>query len=186
MHNFLFTIKAFIEYRLECLLCVFLRIKRRNDRLITEDDLKTIKVIESQSYPEDLQGYKDCESMSDFIHHCDCVGPEQIYLLSEDDWYIIVVKHLKYTEIKDFAASSGKCHDLFRVIGYLFENFSHDTVKMKCRDSTSYPLLMFMIKRGRVRLLQDKCIVMGEELFHEVTIKKAKRKKQPVNRFKGE
>lgn len=178
MKRHIVLLKEIIKYYLELLFCFYLKLKRRHEDLITMDDLESIKSISSSAYPEKMRFYTECANVDDFVNACDCIKLEQIYYFAKDNWYIIVTKHFGYTKIWDFAADNGKCGSFMQVVSYLFANFKNDTVKIDCRATTSYPLILSLAKRGRIKILSDKCIAMNDELFHEVTIKDARKKKR--------
>ena len=178
MKRHIVLIREILKYYLELIFRIYLKIKRRHDDLISMDGLVHIKNISSSAYPEKMRFYNECENITDFVNACDCYGLEQIYYFAKDNWYIIVTKHFGYTKIWDFAAGNGKCSSFMQVVSYLFDNFKNDTVKIDCRATTSYPLILSFAKRGRIRILSDKCIAMNDELFHEVTIKDARKKKR--------
>ena len=177
MKSFLWQIKCTVDYLLEKILCIILRIKRKKEDLLSEEDFYKIKQIESLSYPKGLQGYQECRDLQDFVRCCDCVGLEQIYYLCDGNWYFIAIRHLNYIHLKDFASSNKRCSEITNIISWLFDNFKRNKIKVLARESTSYQI-MSAFKDRKIVFLSDKRIVMNDEFFHEITFKALKKRKK--------
>lgn len=164
-------IKALFEVYADYVLSIYLKLFKKNMRLISEDDFMKIKEIEQKAYPDAFREYAEYNNLNEFISGCGCSNIHQMYYLLEENWYFIAIRHFNYIEFRDFASSTGKCYEISYVIRWLFDNFKNKKIVMECRDATSYQLILAMQKRNRIKVLKDEPYINNMEIFHKIEIK---------------
>ena len=175
------NIRLFLKYNIKqkkiSKLCDELKKIRSKEELISEDDFFQNKKIAKAAYPEKLNIYKELECLDDFLLKYDCKCIEQVFSIVKKEWYFIAIKTLEGIIIKDFAAINGKCREIMSVVSYLYrldELFNGVVFYTLSREITSYPFILLVEKKKKIKILTDKCYVMDEEYFHDISFKKCK------------
>ena len=114
------------------------------DTAVFETVLSSIKRIEASAYPCHMQMIKDVDCIDDVLEY---VEARKVFVFSCDKFYIIATKN----EVCDFAAiESLTLKDIFFIADVLYDHFGNKKFSMDARSSTSYKLIRFFEKRGRV------------------------------------
>ena len=145
---------------------------RKDGYILTEEAFRHIKSCSIQAYPDDsCDAYADYASAEEWCNsgiYCDGLG--QVYAFTGDNWYLLVVRHLTYLDITDFASASGKCTDLALFVAF-FKTFSGNKCFMSCRERTSYPLILLFERLGRIEILKDKPVMRENEVYHIISMR---------------
>lgn len=161
---------------LEKIYVFFLKIKKKNKFIITQEEYDTIHRINNSVYSGAIleNVTSQFENIDKIYEECDCISPVQIELYCTDSWYILLALHHDYIEVRDFAAENGKSKNASEVLGGLYNIFYMHRRRLfsaLCRDSTSYILIKLLEKGKRIKVLSDEPLFIYDEDFHEVLFK---------------
>ncbi len=165
--------------RCETIYSYLLKKFRRKNKypIMTMTDLEKIQDIARQAFPEQLQQICKFKSIEDLVYYCYCQRIEQIYYVVTNEWFIIVANHHHCYELVECAAASGKCTEIYRIVGYLANNFKHKPIIADCREKTSLPIFRMLEKHGRIKILSDLTRVRVGETLHYIKFKTLRRKR---------
>lgn len=175
-------IRYIIYRRLNHLLSESLLKSRTDNCFLTEEKFEHIKRCVVLAYPEeDEHDYIEYSNVNDFLESILCEHG-QIYVLTGQDWYFILIRELTHVVAYDFASATGKCREIFKIYGILMELFRGQSGYLLCRESTSYPLVKLLEKRGDYKIIKDKCIIRQDEKYHKLFVKVRKHRKSTKNK----
>lgn len=144
---------------------------RTDDYFLTEEKLNHIKKCVNPAYHGiEHEDYNDYENASDFLKSTLC-GLGQIYVLTGNDWYFLIIRQYTHVIGYDFASATGKCMDIVRIYRILIDLFRGKRVFIYGREPTSYRLLRAVEKRGEIRIIKDEVVVENNERYHKMLIK---------------
>ena len=144
---------------------------RKDGFRLSEDAFIHIKKCANEAYEDDsFFIYNEYQSADQLINNLNCGGSGQVYAITGDCWYMLIIKHLTHVVIYDFASASKKCSD-FRLFTTFFRLFSGCRCKMQCRSSTSYPLIQSLERKKRIKIIKDEVVICNGEENHRLTIK---------------
>lgn len=146
-------------------------------------DIDKLKTIEQKAYEDtiysQMQSFRD---IYDLAEYCE-VPPENIHVLSGNDWYVILGEHEDYIEIVDMA-STGHNLPVNKVLSFMKSfnkedepesgeslNEARGKVKpftMDARETTSYKLVKALDKADMLRIDKDEEYIWGNEKFHDI------------------
>ena len=153
------------------LLSEYLLRVRTDDYFLTEEKLNHIKKCVNSAYRDvEHEDYNDYESVSDFLESTLC-GLGQIYVLTGDNWYFLVIRQYTHIVGYDFASATGRCMDVMRIYRILIDLFHGKYAFIYGRETTSYRLIKAVEKKGEIRIIRDKIVVENDERCHKMLIK---------------
>lgn len=168
----------FIRRFLNHLLSEYLLRTRKDDYFLTEEKFEHIKKCVNLAYPGvEHDDYNDYNNVSDFLEKMLC-GPGQLYVLTGNGWYLIVIRQYTHIVGYDFASATGKCTDIMRIYRAMIDLFRGKRVFIYSREITSYRLLKAAEKRGDLRIIKDKIVLEDDEQYHKMLVKIEKRRKR--------
>lgn len=168
--KFLLMIKYLICYAIDTLFSSWLLHTRKDSYFLTEEKFQHIKKCAELAYHNEELDYHDCDSMNDLL---DQLGERlgKVYILVGETWYFILIREMTHIVAEDFASSTGKCPEIIRVYKTLFELFRGKYVFMKSRESTSYPIIKALERKGTYSIKRDETIDWNGEKYHNLLIK---------------
>lgn len=131
--------------------------------MLTLKDLKKMQDIEAVAYPEFMQIIVNCKNIKELADYCEC-KTSQLYLLLEDNCYLLAAIKSKSVEVVDFASTDG-CKNIFKVIHKCFNAFKGKKVYMDCRESTSYPIVHKILERKGIEYTCSSWDWNGETMY---------------------
>jgi hypothetical protein len=134
----------------------------------TMDDasLQKIKEIERMAYDGTRYAQmQDCDTWQDMAQYMEC-DEEGVHFLCTQDYYVLIAEHEDYAEIVDLACLPDKRCDLKKVAQFV-ETFDKP-LTLDSRELTSYPIIKYMEKRGRVVITEDEVYDWNNEKFHSM------------------
>jgi hypothetical protein len=144
---------------------------RKDDMFLTDENFEHIKRCAVAAYPEEeSHEYLEYANAAEFLASLSC-GLGQLYVLTGPNWYCIVIRQLTHYVTYDFASATGKCIDIFKVYMTLIKLFRGKRCFFLCRESTSYPLLKALEKKGKFTIIKERSVVYENEPYHKVMIK---------------
>ncbi len=130
--------------------------------------LSNVKRIEASAYPWHMQMIQDVDCLDDVLEY---VEARKVFVFSCDKFYIIATKN----EVCDFAAvGSLSLKDIFFIADMLYDHFGNKRFSMDARCSTSYKLIRFFERRGRVVVHSRKEWEWDGELMVELVVSASK------------
>ena len=124
-----------------------------------------IRTIEAAAYPEYMQYLQEVHTMEDMQEYCES---KKVLVLEGEGWYCICGK----TEVVDLAAISKlTIQDMLHIGTELKKWFGTKKVTLDARKSTSYRLIKFFSRGGKVSILSEEEWTWGEDIMVEMTIK---------------
>lgn len=161
---------------------VFLLKIFRNQRkfpLLSYKQFEEIREIVRKAFPDYLQQLSQIESEEELLEYCRAFDLAQIYVLLEDDVFLILVNHHNCYELIECASSKGKTRNIYKLISFIAKNFWRKPVISDCRESTSYPLFLALDKGNRIKITDDRVRKRDEETMHYIRCRVNKRNKKP-------
>lgn len=156
---------------LDNIFSIFLGIVRKDDLLLNDEKFKHICECAINAYPnEDFYDYNIYDNSQEFLDGI-CCKKGKVYVLTGDNWYFIILREIDHYVLYDFASSSKKCSDMLKVYSLLINKMRGKKVFTICRESTSYPLIKTLEKRGKYTILEDEAIILDGEKHHKVLLK---------------
>ena len=131
----------------------------------TLEDLKKMKDIEAVAYPSFMQSICDCDTLEDLADYCEC-KVSQLFCIVNRNYYILAANKRHSVEIVDFA-STGRCLEIFKIVSTLLKEFNGKKVTMDCRESSSYPIVIKLLKRKKIKYT-DTTWYWESETMHEI------------------
>ena len=133
---------------------------------ITKKRLAKIKIIEKEAYKDNatflqLQNKK---TLQDVANYMKC-NMENIKIILKDNYYLLMAERTNVVELVDFAKSGGyiDIRGLINTLETFDKPFTCDA-----RETTSYPILKFLDKKGFCKILRDNPYEWGGETFHDM------------------
>lgn len=133
---------------------------------LSEDVFVAIKEIERDAYstnPE-LVALNYCDDWSAVASYMDC-NIEDIRLFANDDSYLLIAEKEKYIEIVDLASRTPRIN--IKQVVDLITGF-HKPFLAYCRQTTSYPILLYMEQKEKIVCFADTAEVYENETFHQI------------------
>ena len=159
------------KYLIEYLYSRYLAHTRKDPYFITNEILEKIKRISKVAYPGEKMVYEKLNTVDDMVANGFFCRKEKVYVLTGDDWYFLLQRHITHIFAYDFASSTGKCPDIFRVYSELLSLFSGRRGILYCKTDTSYPVLLQIAKRGYIRVYKDIPGYMNGVPIHRIHLK---------------
>lgn len=131
----------------------------------TLEDLKKMKDIEAVAYPSFMQSICDCDTLGDLADYCEC-KVSQLFCIINNNYYLLAANKKHSVEIVDFA-STGRCLEIFKIVSTLLKEFDGKNITMDCRESTSYPIVIKLLKREKIKYT-DTVWYWNGETMHEI------------------
>lgn len=133
---------------------------------LNDETLATIKAIENDAYSTnpDLIALNYCLDWNAVASYMDC-GIEDIRLFSNDDSYLLIAEKEKYIEIIDLASRTPRIN-IKQIVG-IITGF-HKPFSAYCRQTTSYPILLYMEQKEKIVCFADTAEVYENETFHQI------------------
>ena len=131
----------------------------------TLEDLKKMKDIEAVAYPSFMQSICDCDTLEELANYCEC-KVSQLFCIIGENYYLLAANKKHSVEIVDFA-STGRCLEIFKIVKIILKEFSRKKVIMDCRESTSYPIVIKLLKRKKIKYT-DTIWYWENEVMHEI------------------
>lgn len=144
--------------------------KRKDNYFMTDDKLQHIKYCAERAYPGMENDYSPCNTVEEYCTRTG-VPKGELYVLTGDTWYLIVIRRPTHIIILDFASANGFCRDVVNVYKTLLLLFPNKRAYAKCRERTSYQLIRFFVRRGAYEILKDEITQMDGEIYHRVWLK---------------
>lgn len=168
----------YIHYFFEYIYARILLKIRTDDYFMTDEKYAHIKKCANMAYQnEAFFVYNEYENSEQFIKDMDCARKGQIYVMTGDTWYLILIRHMTHLIGYDFASSTGKCNDMLKILKTVISMFEGKKMKMICRETTSYPLFKLFEKMKKCKITYDRTEIIENETHHIITVKIFKRKK---------
>lgn len=124
-----------------------------------------IRNIEAAVYPSHMQYLDSVYTLEDMQEYCES---KKVLVLEGEGWYCICGK----TEVVDLAAISKlTIQDMLHISAELKKWFGTKKVTLDARKSTSYRLIKFFSRGGKVSILSEEEWTWGEDIMVEMTIK---------------
>lgn len=124
-----------------------------------------IRNIEAAAYPEYMQYLQEVHTLEDMQEYCES---KKILVLEGEGWYCICGKD----EVVDLAAISKlSIQEMLRIGTELKKWFGTKKITLDARKSTSYRLIKFFSRGGKVSILSEEEWTWGEDIMVEMTIK---------------
>ena len=115
---------------------------------------KEIKKIEKTAYPKAMWTLQ-WENAQGIMEYCrDEENDEAIVYLGEN-WYMLVGSSDAKVEVVDFASTGKIGSEMFLAFKDLIETLGTKELWMSCRETTSYPLVLALVKRYNARIKTD-------------------------------
>ena len=131
----------------------------------TLSDLQKMKDIEAVAYPSFMQSICDCNTLEDLADYCEC-KVSQLFCIIGENYYLLAANKKHSVEIVDFA-STGRCLEIFKIVSTLLKEFDGKKITMDCRESTSYPIVIKLLKREKIKYT-DTVWYWENEVMHEI------------------
>ena len=125
-----------------------------------------MKDIEVVAYPSFMRSICDCDDLEDVADYCECKVSE-IFCICSENYYLLAANKEDSVEVVDFA-STGRCIELFKVINICLKQFEGKIVTMDCRELTSYPIVILLLKRKGISY-NDEPWDWNGEIMHEIS-----------------
>lgn len=132
------------------------------------DTLARIRRIEKAAYPPHMWQLQWVFRIKDLAEYCEC-RPDQVFVLTGQDWYLLAAEREDEVEVVDFA-SIGGCRDILRVLATVVPRWRGRRVVMDARESTSYRLVMLLVRRYRLDVIEDELWFWGDEPMHSLVL----------------
>lgn len=170
-------VKYFIKYIVDSIYSKRLLYIRKDDYLLTEEKFQHIKHCAEKAYGISELDLHDCDSMADFL---DQLGTQlgKVYVLTGDTWYVVAIQEISIVVVEDFASSTGRCMEIMSVYRTLFDLFKGKRIFMKCRETTSYPLVKIFERKGTYSIESDEPFELLGEKYHKIIIKSRKKRQR--------
>lgn len=132
---------------------------------LTEKDIRKIVRIESKVYPEHMQYMQGIKTKTDLEDYCE---DDQVSVLLGVDWYLIMSEE----EVVDLATTSAlSLKEILSISACLKEHFGIGVkFSLDARESTSYKIISFYEKRGKITVYEDMVWSWGGEIMHEMVL----------------
>ena len=133
---------------------------------LSEDVLVAIKGIEHDAYNTNpsLMAISYCDSWNAVASYMDC-NIEDIRLFANNDSYLLIAEKEKYIEIVDLASRTPRIN--IKQVVDLITGF-HKPFLAYCRQTTSYPILLYMEQKEKIICFADTAEVYEDETFHQI------------------
>ena len=149
------TILYWIHQGVDAMHSGYLLLIRRDPYRMTDHKLAEIKRISHLVYPDMYCEYDELENAKETATKVMLCRPGKLYVLTGNDWYLILTRELTFIYLYDFASADGKCSDIFRIYRELIRMFRGRRGYMHCIETTSYPVLMALAGRGFLKITKD-------------------------------
>ena len=131
----------------------------------TLSDLQKMKDIEAVAYPSFMQSICDCDTLEELADYCECKVCQLLCIIN-NNYYRLAANKKHSVEIVDFA-STGRCLEIFKIVSTLLKEFDGKKITMDCRESTSYPIVIKLLKREKIKYT-DTVWYWENEVMHEI------------------
>ncbi len=152
-------------------LCLYLRRMRHDPYRMTDEKLDTIKRVDRIANPEEKSVFESMEKASDMEIMGPCTRLEKLYVLTGDNWYLIIVRELFFVSGHGFSSTSGKCSDMLTIYRELLNMFNGKKGFAYCREDTTYQIIQLLVMRGTLRLLEDRVAEKEGFRTHRVMVR---------------
>lgn len=132
--------------------------------MITKKQIQMIKKIEKQAYPRYMQQMQHVRNLQELADYCECTK-ENVILLAEDEWYLIVAKDKDTYEVVDWASIGAV--NVPKIIGF-FNELRGKKLVMDARESTSYKFIKSAQRHQRLKITKDETWHWRTEIMHEI------------------
>lgn len=139
-------------------------------------DIQHLKNIFKSAYKDSMEfsNYMDTvNTVSDLCDYLCCDYLSQLEFLVEDDFYIFLINRFDSLQIVDFAAKDGKCQNIFKVLSFIrstIKKTKKKRLRLKAREKTSYPIILSLVKSGKIIILHDSIITLKNEKSHKLIV----------------
>lgn len=130
--------------------------------------LSKLKKIERAAYPKFMQLINGCRNIEELADYCEC-SPQELFILCGEDWYLLAAEREDEVEVVDLASVGGMGLEIIKVIKTSIKRWKGKTVKMDCRASTSYPILLRIVQRYGLSYTDEVWFWEWEEM-HSITV----------------
>lgn len=124
--------------------------------------------IERQVYPVHMRQMQHIRDTADLADYCEC-RLDQLLTLSGEDWYLIAAERGDEVEIVDFASLKG-CTDIFKILVRVVPRWRGRRIVLDARASTSYRLVLALVKRYKIQVVEDEMWHWGDEEMHHLVL----------------
>ena len=131
----------------------------------TLSKLKKMKDIEAVAYPSFMQSICDCDTLEELADYCEC-KVSQLFCIINNNYYLLAANKKHSVEIVDFA-STGRCLEIFKIVSTLLKEFNGKKITMDCRESSSYPIVIKLLKRKKIKYTNT-IWYWENEVMHEI------------------
>ena len=123
-----------------------------------------IRTIEAAAYPTHMQYLQEVHTLEDMKEYCES---SKVLVIEGEGWYCICGK----TEVVDLAATSRlSVQAMLYIVTELKKWFGSKKVTLDARKSTSYRLIKFFSRGGKVSILSEEEWSWDGETMVEMTI----------------
>ena len=113
--------------------------------------------IESRAYPEFMCSMGGAETWADIAEYAEC-GKRRLKVYGKPEhWYAIAQERKKSVYVADLACVPEKVPPIWTIIRLLLKLANGRPLYCEARESTSWPLIQRLVKRGQIR-----CTVLDE------------------------
>ena len=133
-------------------------------QVVTKKQIQMIKKIEKQAYPRYMQQMQRIRNLDGLADYCECTK-ENVILLAEDKWYLILAKDEDTYEVVDWASIGAT--NIPKIIGF-FNTLKGKKLVMDTRESTSYKFIKSAQRHKRIQITKDETWFWGTEVMHEI------------------
>ena len=132
---------------------------------------KEIKRIEKTAYPKQMRALQG-ENAQGILEYCRDEENDEAIVYLGTNWYILAGVSDEKVEVVDFASTGMVGSEMFLAFKDLIETLGTKELWMSCRETTSYPLVLALVKRygGRIKTdYVDRYSFQGE-VMHDLVI----------------
>ena len=115
---------------------------------------KEIKRIEKNAYPKQMRALQG-ESVEGILEYCRDEENDEAVVYLGQNWYILAGISDAKVEVVDFASTGKVGSEMFLAFRDLIEALGTKELWMSCRETTSYPLVLALVRRYGARIKTD-------------------------------
>lgn len=127
-----------------------------------------LKKIEGAVYPSHMQYMQDLETISDLADYCECRA-RQLIIETGPNWYFLAAQKKRSVEIVDICADGAfPVREMLSLVRKYLNKWRGKRITLDARHTTSWKLVAFLEKSGKVKITHHEEWWWGNELMHEV------------------
>ena len=131
--------------------------------MLKEQHLQKIQKIEKAVYPEYMCYLGDCDNKKEVAEYMEC-KPREIFYMLGDNYYLLAAIKKDFIEIVDLASTGPM--NIFKILNTLETKLKGKKIIMDARKETSYPIIILLLKRKKIKLLKDEIWDWDGEEMH--------------------